>query len=476
MEYLVQPVVLSGGSGTRLWPLSRLSFPKQFLDLVGKTSLFQKTIQRVQGKQFLSPSIMCNSEHRFIVEEQLGRINVKADNIILEPVGRNTAPAVLSSALLASKTNENQLILILPSDHLIEEELQFQSLITSAVPAALDGQVVLFGIAPTSAHTGYGYIEVTKEKIASTNIVKKFHEKPSGSLAKQYIASGDHFWNSGIFLFKAQTIIEIFEHLEPKMVELCRASIEEAEKDLDFIRLKEAHYKKCKNISLDYAVIEQISNIVCSPCECKWSDLGSWSSVKDITPSNDEGNAKQGDVLFEDSSNCYGYSSDGRKIAFVGMENTIAVTTKDAILITSKEKSEDVKAIVDKIKHTNCDSAIHHKRVYRPWGWYESLDNDDRYQVKCLMVKPGAKLSLQSHHHRAEHWVVVSGSVNVTVDDTISLLSENQSTYIPIGATHRLENPGKIPALLIEVQSGSYLGEDDIVRYEDVYGRVEVDA
>ncbi len=476
MEPLVQPIILSGGSGTRLWPLSRLSFPKQFLDLVGDKTLFQMTVQRVSDSQFLSPIIMCNSEHRFIVEDQLNRIDSSAKEVILEPMGKNTGPAVLTAALIAAEKDENKLILILPSDHLIEDIAKFNQTVTSAIPAAKSDQVILFGVSPKEAHTGYGYIEVAKEKIKSASKVKAFHEKPNKSLAEKYIADGNHYWNSGIFLFKAKTIIEAFENLEPEMVKCCKAAIEKAEKDLGFIRLKEAEYKQCKNISFDYSVIEKISNVACIPFEFQWSDLGSWSSVKDVTTSNCAGNSKHGDVLFEESSNCYGYSADGAKVAFVGLENVIAVATKDAILITSKDKSEDVKAIVEKIKKSDCESAINHKRVYRPWGWYESLDSDERYQVKCLMVKPGAKLSLQSHHHRAEHWVVVSGSVNVTVDENVSLLSENQSTYIPIGAMHRLENPGKIPALLIEVQSGSYLGEDDIVRYEDVYGRVKVDA
>ncbi len=476
MEPLVQPIILSGDSGTRLWPLSRLSFPKQFLDLVGDKTLFQMTVERVRDSQFLSPIIMCNSEHRFIVEDQLNRISSSAKEVILEPMGKNTGPAVLTAALMAAEKDENKLILILPSGHLIKDEVRFKQTVLSAIPAAKKGQVILFGISPEEPHTGYGYIEVVKEKINSTVDVKTFHEKPNKTLAEQYIAEGNHYWNSGIFLFKAKTIIEAFVTLEPEMVQHCKAAIDRAEKDLGFIRLKEAEYRQCKNISLDYAVIEKISNVGCMPAKFQWSDLGSWSSVKEATASNSNGNSKHGDVLFEESLNCYGYSADGAKLAFVGLENVIAVATKDAILITSKDKSEDVKAIVEQIKKNDCESAINHKRVYRPWGWYECLDCDERYQVKCLMVKPGAKLSLQSHHHRAEHWVVVSGSVNVTVDENVSLLSENQSTYIPIGSTHRLENPGKIPALLIEVQSGSYLGEDDIVRYEDVYGRVKIVA
>ena len=476
MNSLVQPIVLSGGSGTRLWPLSRMSFPKQFLDLVNDGSLFQGTISRINNHQFLSPIIMCNAEHRFIVEDQLKRIQKEAKEVILEPVGRNTGPAVLTAALVAAEKDPNKIILILPSDHLIEDKNKFTQTVISSIPSAQNDKIVLFGITPKEPHTGYGYIEVTKEKIKSAFNVKDFHEKPSKELAEEYVSKGTYFWNSGIFLFKAKTIIEAFESLEPEMVSACKAALKNAEKDLGFIRLREADYKKCENISLDYSVIEKITNVCCVPLEGEWNDLGAWSSVSEVTKTNELGNAKQGDVVFEESTNCYGYSQDGAKLALVGLENVIAVATKDAILITSKDKSENVKAIVEGIKKQNCNSAINHKRIYRPWGWYESLDQDERYQVKCLMVKPGAKLSLQSHHHRAEHWVVVSGSVNVTVDGAVSLLSENQSTYIPIGSTHRLENPGKIPALLIEVQSGSYLGEDDIIRYEDVYGRVKVDA
>lgn len=466
------PVILSGGSGTRLWPLSRFRFPKQFLDLFGESSLFQKTCARIMGAEFTSPRILSNVEHRFMVEEQMAEIGCEAEAIILEPSSRNTAPAILTAALHAAAQQAGQLILILPSDHLITETEKFLSTLMQGIPAAKAGHIVTFGIRPTSPHTGYGYIETAAALDDAAFKVRRFHEKPSEEKASAYLNEQNYLWNAGIFLFQAETLINAMQQLNPAMLENCRNALAAAMEDLAFTRLEEKAYSTCENISFDYAVMEQADNIACVPMSCGWSDLGSWSAVAENTNPDADGNASMGDVLFEESRNCYAHSRDGAKLAVIGLENVLAVATRDAILVTSRERSEQVKEIVARIKANNCESAIDHKRVYRPWGWYESLNNGERFQVKCLMVKPGAQLSLQSHHHRAEHWVVVSGSVNVTLNGKQNLLSENQSTYIPIGAVHRLENPGKIPALLIEVQSGSYLGEDDIIRYQDDYGRI----
>ena len=477
MEPLIYPVILSGGSGTRLWPLSRLSFPKQFLDLFGTTTLFQRTCGRVVDDQFSAPIILSNTEHRFIIQEQLHAIGCSAKSIVLEPVGRNTAPAVLISALLAEKIDKNKLILVMPSDHLIDDEAAFLSEIKNGVSAAQGGRVVVYGIQPTSPHTGYGYIEVSDEKFKSTLMVNKFHEKPNIDDAEAYLSDGHYFWNAGIFLFKAQTMIDLFAEFEPEMLAFCRQALDSAENMNDgFVRLSEGAYQKCANISIDYAIIEKASNVSCVPLACGWNDLGSWASVTEVAEGDEDGNSSRGDVIFHQSKNCYVHSDRGAKVAVVGLEDVVAVATKDAVLLSSKDMSEEVKFIVEQIKRDECSSAVHHTRVYRPWGWYESLEKGQRFQVKCLMVKPGAQLSLQSHHHRAEHWVVVSGSVRVTNDDNVTLLSENESTYIPVGSKHRLENPGMIPAKIIEVQTGSYLGEDDIVRYEDVYKRTTEDA
>lgn len=467
----ILPVILSGGSGARLWPLSRKAYPKQFLELFGRESLFQQTCKRVGSELFSAPLVVSNNDHRFIVAEQMQLMGVTPENIVLEPVGRNTAPAILIAALLAARKDKHTLLLILPSDHVIEDHSGFCEAVSLGIEDAKGGNIITFGKKPDSPHTGYGYIE-TKGSEKSVCDVVSFVEKPSLETAKKYLSSGNYFWNAGIFLFSAQTMIDAFKAYAPEILQHCEKALELSTIDLDFLRLDEEAFAQCTDISIDYAILEKTSAIRCVPFTASWSDLGSWSAIAEQVDDLDElGNGAYGDILFHQSRNCFGYSSDGADISMVGMEDTIVVATKDSILVTSKSASQEVKQVVDLRRESNPDSVEYHTRVRRPWGWYEGIERGERFQVKCLMVKPGGRLSLQSHHHRSEHWVVVSGTAKVTVDEKTTLLSENESTYIPLGAKHRLENPGKLPALLIEVQSGSYLGEDDIVRYEDVYGR-----
>jgi mannose-1-phosphate guanylyltransferase/mannose-6-phosphate isomerase len=468
----IQPVILSGGSGTRLWPLSRKAYPKQFTDLFGGHSLFQQTSLRLDDPAFAAPCVLANHEHRFIVAEQLQQLGITPASIVLEPVGRNTAPAALIASLQANCEDEEALLLLLPSDQVIADRAEFTASILKGVETASRGQIITFGVTPKTAHTGYGYIETVQDAVSSSVYdVARFVEKPDAKTARNYLQAGNYFWNAGIFLFSAASMIAAFEKYAPDMVALCRQALDKAGDDLDFLRLDEASYARCESISLDYAIMERADNISCVPLDTEWSDLGSWTAIADHMEHDDNSNSAQGDVMFMETRNCYGHSMDGASLVINGLEDIIVVATKDAVLVTSKAAAEEVKKVVDKRKEENCNTLTYHTRVYRPWGWYEGLEQGERFQVKCLMVKPGAKLSLQSHHHRAEHWVVVSGTARVTIGDDTSLLTENESTYIPIGTTHRLENPGRIPALLIEVQSGSYLGEDDIVRYDDVYNR-----
>lgn len=469
-EETIQPIILSGGSGTRLWPLSRKSYPKQFLELIGDRSLFQQSCERLADPVFTAPVILCNNDHRFIVAEQMQQIGVKPNAIILEPVGRNTAPAALIAALTVASEDKNKLLLLLPSDHVIPDKKSFVATIGKGCEAARQGKFITFGVQPDHPNTSYGYIG-TRDTDGDVLDVTGFFEKPTEEKAQAYIKSGSYYWNAGIFLFSAADMIEAFAEHKPDMLLQCREALEKAKFDLDFLRLDTAAYKQCENISLDYAIMEKADNIGCVPLATKWSDLGSWTAIAEQLEKDEDCNAAQGDVLFHNSRNCFGHSQDGACVTVNGLDDVIVVATKDAILVTSKSTSQAVKQIVEKLKSRNCKTVEYHTRVYRPWGWYEALERGERFQVKCLMVKPGEKLSLQSHHHRAEHWVVVSGTAKVEVDEKIYLLTENESAYIPIGATHRLENPGQIPTLLIEVQSGSYLDEDDIVRYEDIYGR-----
>jgi len=468
---MIHPFVLSGGSGTRLWPLSRSNYPKQFQALGGgEHSLLQQSCLRVGVPGFAGCSVLCNNDHRFLVAEQLQSAGIDDATIVLEPVGRNTAPAALTSALIAAGRDPEALVLLMPSDHVIVDTAAFQRTIQKGFDAACDGRIVTFGVKPDKPETGYGYIEVGQGD-NDVHAVSRFVEKPVKETAEEYLKAGNFLWNAGIFLYSARTMIAAFEKHSPETLRHCRDALEHAKLDLDFLRLDETAYAQCENLSIDYAIIEKNDGVACVPLESDWSDLGSWQALWDIGDKDTDGNVTSGDVVLHDSRNNYVQSLDGVCMSLIGMDGVIAVATQDAILLAPKDRAQDVKHIVDQLKASGRAEAEFHKRVYRPWGWYEQRGQGSRFQVKYLMVKPGAKLSLQSHHHRAEHWVVVSGTAEVTVDDKTFLMTENESTYIPLGATHRLANPGKLPALLVEIQSGSYLGEDDIVRYEDDFNR-----
>lgn len=471
----IYPAILSGGSGTRLWPLSRRAYPKQFLKLVGDESLLQATCRRLADPLFEQPTIIGNQEHRFLIGEQLGEIGVEARRIILEPVARNTAPAAAVAALLAAADDEQALVLLLPSDHVVPDSDAFVRCLRAGMEAAREGALVTFGVAPDSPHTGYGYLEVAEET-GDVRPVARFVEKPDREAAEHYVESGRFFWNAGIFLFAARSLLSQFETHAPETLHACRRAVEGARKDLDFLRLDEAAYAEAQNISLDYAIMEKADTVRCVPLETRWSDVGSWSGIWEIMDKDGAGNVThgQGEVILHEAANCFAYS-DHACVSLVGLDNVLVVVTKDAVLVAAQDHAESVARVVDHLKANGRNEVVWHNRVYRPWGWYEGLSEGDRFQVKCLMVKPGAQLSLQSHHHRAEHWVVVKGTASVTVGEETRLVAENESTYIPLGEKHRLANPGKIPALLIEVQSGAYIGEDDIVRFDDAYGRPPAD-
>ena len=464
----IRPVILSGGAGTRLWPVSRKSMPKQFLNLIGDVSLFQETCERLSPRLFASPCVIGNFDHRFIIAEQLRQIGVEGSDIILEPVGRNTAPAALTAALQVARQGEDGLILLLPSDHHIPDTAAFGAAVERGIEAARAGALVTFGIRPSSPHTGYGYIE-TLEGTSVLDVVR-FVEKPSAERAQEFLDHGHFFWNAGIFLFSASAMICAFEALAPDMVACCRTALERAGRDLGFIRLEEVAYAACANISLDHAIMEKAGNIKCVPFDGAWSDLGSWAAIWEVLEKNEAGNCALGDVHFHNSGNCLAVS-EGQLVSVLGVEGLVVVATKDVVMVASAREAEQVKHVVDHLRAQQRPEATTHDRVYRPWGWYEVLTRAERFQVKSLMVKPGEKLSLQSHRHRSEHWVVVAGTVEVTRGEEVFALGVNQSTYIAAGTRHRLGNPGSEPAYLVEVQSGSYLGEDDIVRFDDVYMR-----
>ncbi len=463
----ILPVILSGGSGTRLWPLSRESYPKQFLPLVGDATMLQATWNRVAAIAGKSPIVVANQEHRFMAAEQLRECNVTPQALILEPIGRNTAPAIAIAALQALASGEDALLLVLPSDHVVRDDAAFHAAVGQAAIAADAGKLVTFGIVPTAPETGYGYIKAQ----AGTGVrgVDRFVEKPDLATAEQYVASGEYYWNSGMFLFKASRYLQELEALQPAILAACRTALEKASRDSDFIRLDADAFAASPSNSIDYAVMEKTADAAVVPLDAGWNDVGSWSALWEVSDKDADGNAWHGDVIALDCSNSYAYGN--RLIAMVGLDDVVVVETDDAVFVGHKDRVQDVKEIVGRIKRDGRSEAAAHRKVYRPWGAYDSIDNGARFQVKRITVKPGATLSLQMHHHRAEHWIVVSGTAEVTRGEEMILLTENQSTYIPLGVTHRLKNPGKLPLELIEVQSGSYLGEDDIVRFEDQYGR-----
>lgn len=466
---MILPVIMAGGTGSRLWPLSRDLMPKQFLKLNGDYTMLQATVRRLAKVDALAPLVICNEEHRFIAAEQLRQIKQLDHNIILEPVGRNTAPAIALAAMAAVKKGQDPLLLVLAADHVIANTLAFEQAVAKAQQLAAQDKLVTFGIVPTHAETGYGYIcrgEATGEAFA----VKRFVEKPDAATAQQYIASGDYYWNSGMFMFKASRYLAELKQHRPDIYTACEQAMLEVNPDLDFIRVNKDAFIACPDDSVDYAVMEKTASAVVVPLDAGWSDVGSWSSLWDISAKDADGNVCNGDVLTVGSQNNYIFAETGL-VATVGLQDVVVVQTKDAVLVSAKDKVQDIKKVVQQLKASGRTEHKIHREVYRPWGKYDSIDNGERYQVKRITVKPGEKLSIQMHHHRAEHWIVVSGTANVTVDGKDTLLSENQSVYIPLGAVHALENPGKIPLELIEVQSGSYLGEDDIVRFSDRYGR-----
>ncbi len=512
------PVILSGGTGSRLWPQSRSLYPKQFLPLVNDQTMFQNTVSRLDGLEGVSaPLVIANEAHRFLVAEQFRQMGQQASAIILEPVGRNTAPAVALAALKALNhkgavnapfntdtsaipggrteaqsffCDEEPVLLVLAADHVIRDEAAFHRAVEAALPAACDGKLVTFGIVPAHAETGYGYIKALNHKGAvnapfNTDTsailggcteaqsffgVEEFVEKPDLETAKEYLASGEYYWNSGMFMFKASRYLEELDRFQPEILTACKKAIAVEQPDLDFVRLDEDAFKACPDNSIDYAVMEKTTDAVVVPLDAGWSDVGAWSSLWDISEKDQQGNVSQGDVLLHDTRNTY-VRSEKKLIATLGVENLVITESDDAILVSSRDRVQDVKKIVDQLKAENRTEAKLHRKVYRPWGAYDSIDQGERFQVKHITVKPGARLSLQKHYHRAEHWIVVKGTALVTNGDQKILLSENQSTYIPIGAVHRLENPGEFDLELIEVQSGGYLGEDDIVRLEDTHGR-----
>lgn len=470
----ITPVILSGGSGTRLWPLSRALYPKQLLALLSDKTMLQETVARSQGEDiFTDPLIIANEEHRFIIAEQLRVQGIEEPSIILEPEGRNTAPAAALAALLLQEENPGALMLIMPSDHVIHNKAAFIRAVRTA-RSAIEGNDALatFGILPDRAETGYGYIRKGDALHGGEGCfhVKEFVEKPDQITAEQYLESGNYFWNSGIFLFPVDRYLESLEKNEPAMLKACRAAMEGAEKDLCFLRPDKDSFMACPSNSIDYAVMEKTRSATVIPVDMGWSDVGSWSALWDVQEKDDDENVIDGDVLSLNSRGCL-FKSDGPVLATVGLEDIVIVATKDAVLVAHKDHSQDVKKIVERLAAEGRDEHISHTVVFRPWGSYQTTDEGERFQVKRLTVNPGETLSLQKHHHRAEHWIVVKGTADVTIDDNRQVLNENESVYIPIGSTHRLSNPGKIPLHIVEVQSGSYLGEDDIVRFEDTYGR-----
>jgi mannose-1-phosphate guanylyltransferase/mannose-6-phosphate isomerase len=464
------PVILSGGAGTRLWPLSREMYPKQLLALTSKQTMLQDTATRLAGIEgAAAPIVVCNEAHRFTVAEQLRALNIGAAGILLEPMGRNTAPAVALAALKALDISSAATLIVAPADHVMRDTRAFQQAAAVAAALAAEGKLVTFGIVAHAPEIGYGYIR-REEGSGPAYAVAQFIEKPPLDLAVRFVASGDYYWNSGMFVFKAERYLAELAAFAPDILQAATAAYKAAKTDLDFVRIDKVEFAKCRSESIDYAVMEKTKDALVLPLDVGWSDVGSWSSLFDALPADEQGNVLQGDVMVHDTHDCYVHSTS-RLVAAVGMDDHIIVETKDAILVAPKDRVQDVKNLVGMLKKGGRSESALHREVFRPWGSYDSIDNGERFQVKRLSVKPGGVLSLQMHHHRAEHWIVVQGTARITCNEKTFLLSENESTYIPIGASHRIENPGKVPLHIVEVQSGSYLGEDDIVRFEDNYGR-----
>jgi mannose-1-phosphate guanylyltransferase/mannose-6-phosphate isomerase len=473
MHNRIHPVILSGGSGTRLWPMSRRLLPKQFLPLLSERSMLQDTILRLSGlEETTNPIIVSNNEHRFLVAEQLREIDVAPGAQILEPVGRNTAPAVAIAAMLVAATDPDGVLLVLPADHLILKVEAFHDAVVSAARLARNGALVTFGIKPSEPAVGYGYIERGEALSGGYGgfRVSRFVEKPDRDAAIKLLESGRYAWNSGMFVLGARQYLEELGRFRPDIVEASRRAWDRRATDLDFLRLDAEAFAACPSDSIDYAVMERTDRAAVLPVDIGWSDVGSWTTLWEVGSKDRSGNVTRGDVHLRETENCY-VRAESRMVSVLGLRNAIVVETDDAVLVADQSKAQAVKDIVGHLDDTKRSEHISHTRVYRPWGWYESIDGGERFQVKRIMVKPGAALSLQMHHHRAEHWVVVAGTAKVTCSDKVMLIAENESTYIPIGTKHRLENPGKLPLHLIEVQSGGYLGEDDIVRFDDLYRR-----
>lgn len=468
---MITPVIMAGGSGSRLWPMSRSLYPKQFLPLIGERTMLQETLGRLENLNVNAPLVICNEEHRFIVAEQLRAMDTSGP-IILEPVGRNTAPAIALAAQVTVDDND-PLLLILAADHVIQDEIAFTHAVEKAIPLAQAGKLVTFGIVPTQAHTGYGYIKRGNSVSDSVGFeVNAFVEKPDAATAASYIESGTYYWNSGMFLIKARRYLDELKKYRSDISNACEKALINATHDNDFVRLDAEAFALCPDESIDYAVMENTDDAVVVPLDAGWNDIGEWSALWEVNDKDEQGNTTVGDTILHNTVNSLVHGGE-RLVATVGLDNIIIVDTKDALLVASKDSVQDVKKIVEQLKTEKRNEYKIHREVYRPWGKYDSIDNGERYQVKRITVNPGEKLSIQMHHHRAEHWIVVSGTAKVTNGDKTFLVTENESTYIPIGVIHALENPGKMPLEMIEVQSGSYLGEDDIVRFEDRYGRLK---
>ena len=489
MSTILQPVILSGGSGSRLWPMSRAMYPKQLLPMVSEQTLLQDTVNRLDGLEDASavsaladPLVVCNEAHRFFVAEQLLELGKTTADIILEPIGRNTAPALTLAALTVANKDPQAVMMVMPADHVIADVNAFHTAIIKGIDLAQQNNLVTFGITPNSPETGYGYIQMGAKLQDDNATIAAFVEKPDTATAQQYLDSGDYLWNSGMFMMTANNWLTAIRELQPEMAECVEQAWQQGERDRDFFRVGEELFSKCPADSIDYAVMEKISQrpvgelaAAVVPLDAGWSDVGAWSSLWEVGAKDDSGNVTRGDVFTHDAENCLIYG-DSRHIAGIGLKDMVIVETADAVLVANKDRAQEVKQAVEWLKDAEREEHLIHRRVYRPWGNYESIDMGDRYQVKRITVKPGASLSLQLHHHRAEHWIVVKGTARVTRGDEVFLVTENESTFIPLGVKHRLENQGSIPLEIIEVQSGSYLGEDDIVRFDDVYGRKDAKA